>query len=456
MRKFGFWLGALFVLLSWTVSVYIAGTERESARLAELQKKRHGWSDSGTYQGDKGAYELLTTIPAGAEVRAADAIVAQGAPFFTPTLVKPDTGPITLATTFRSKTLKTIDFNETLVLPLRPFWLICSYLFVPGLFLIAFSYRASRPSKERSPAAPTSRSFLSTPEAFKETAPDLEADFEHEPDTPDALIYGRYVKGEFVGKGAMGEVFRCRSCQAGDSRDYALKILLGEWSRAEDFRARFEREADICRQLVHRNLVRAYDRGEKGDQLWMVMEFLEGCQLQEWVERTSPSQLEIVELFLGLCDGLTHAHEKGVVHRDLKPENVLVCSGRGVITDFGLARGKQYATITKTNTAMGTPIYMPPEQITGGQGSPQGDIYSLGCVLYQCLAGRVPFPEQDVLVLLTQKLNGIPPAPLDSERVSEALSLVVSKMMEANPLERFHSAADVREALQSCRSSVTR
>lgn len=447
-------MGGLLLLLSWSVNVYIAGSELEAARLGEMQKLRNQWNDTTRETANEGSYRLLQTVPSGARVQGGESALVKGAPVFTPTLVKESAGPLTLSTTFRKISVKSPDFNQATPLPLRPVWLFACYLFLPGLLVLALSYHAGRRRDETIRVQPTSRSFLAAPDShFLE--PEQSTGFEHALDTPDELIYGRYVKGELVGKGAMGEVFRCRSCRPDDHRDYALKILLGEWSRSQDFRARFEREADICGRLVHPNLVRAYDRGSKGEELWMVMEFLEGYELQEWLERTAPSQLQIVDLFLGLCDGLSHAHEQGVVHRDLKPENVLVSGNRGVITDFGLARGKQYATITKTNTAMGTPIYMPPEQITGGHGSPQGDVYSLGCVLYLCLAGRVPFTEPDVLSLLTQKLNGVPPPPLDPDKVPPALSHIVQKMMEAGPLERFYSAAEVKAALQEFRSSIT-
>lgn len=448
----GWKLGVLLVLLSVGVNLWIFGAENEAKRLAELQIERYKIS-AGSLSNDGGETRVLESEPAGALVEP-EGVRIDGAPSFTPTLVKPNK-PLTLSTRFRRLSLSATEFQSPISLPLRPEWAVLSYLFLPGLILIFWRPSSGAKREEPPEKGEVSRSFVQTPLGAETLeGPRFDESYEHAPETPDELIYGRFVKGEFVGRGGMGEVYKCASCQPGDTRDYALKVMLADWGQSEDFRARFEREADICHKLVHPNLVRAYERGEKGDQLWMVMEFLEGVELQEWIEK-SPPLPELLNLFVGLCEGLIHAHGRGVFHRDLKPENILVCSGRAVVTDFGLAAGEHYATITKTNTAMGTPIYMPPEQITGGQGSPQGDVYSLGCVLYQCLAGVVPFPDQDVLMILTQKLNGIPPAPLDPNRAPAALAEIVAKMMAANPLERYRSVEDVKEALQSFRAALT-
>lgn len=468
------WLGGLLILVSLLTRAFIAGAEFEARRTAARTSAEKIARALGTKQQElehpmSGGtrYLFLQTDPPGAAIsgqasedpgRPSLQPFLDKAPTTTPTFVRDDwSAPLTLETPFRRATLLLSQAHGVAELALRPAFLVLTSLFLPGLALVGFSvYRTS--SRQTAPQEiPTSRSFLAP--ASLESAPGrshlLSAPFEHSPDTPEELRYGRFIKGELVGQGAMGRVYRSSSCLAADTNEYALKVLLPEWSRNPDFRARFEREADICHKLVHPNLVRAFERGEKGEDLWMVMEFLQGQEWQDWLESEQPSQEEILRLFEGLCEGLAHAHSQGVVHRDLKPENILVASGRAVVTDFGLAKSKQYATITKTNTAMGTPIYMPPEQVTGGQGSPQGDIYSLGCVLYQSLSGEIPFPETDVLQLLTQKLNGGGPRPLDPEKVDPALAEIIRKMMADNPLDRYRTAHEVREALQAFRSRST-
>lgn len=392
--------------------------------------------------------------------------VMQGFPPTTPTLIKSVPGQkISFQTTFRHGKAEEMQLKAPLRLSLKPLYLILLNLFWPGIGLIALGARAlradqsvERPPTSRTfvaPAPPTVHEAPAQEEPMAKRSVVFESAFEHAPDTPHELIYGRFVKGDMVGQGAMGTVYRCRSCQISDPKTYALKVLLPEWSKSPDFRARFEREADICHKLVHPNLVRAYERGEKGDDLWMVMDFIEGQELQQWLQETKPDPQQVVAHFIDLCDGLAHAHNQGIVHRDLKPENIIVTPDRAVIADFGLAKGKHYATITKTNTTLGTPIYMPPEQVTGGIGESRGDLYSLGCILYECFSGRLPFPEKDVLMLLHRKLKGDTPPPLTVDQAPPAVAEIVSRLMQANPDQRYQSAEELKAALQSASRAST-
>ncbi|MCA9779991.1 MAG: serine/threonine protein kinase, partial [Candidatus Eremiobacteraeota bacterium] len=283
-------------------------------------------------------------------------------------------------------------------------------------------------------------------------APPLAPDglYKHESGTRSEDQFGRFVRGELIGKGAMGEVYTCTSCLPGDQNTYALKVLLPEWSKASDFRTRFEREADICRKLDHPNLVRAYDHGDKDGRLWMVMDYVDGEELESWLKSGDHSEAELVKLFRQVCQGLEYAHRVGVIHRDLKPGNILVRrhNQQPVIADFGLARGKHYATITKTNTTLGTPTYMAPEQVTGGKGSPESDLYSLGCVMYEALAGKPPFEETDVMALLMLKLQGETPPELPADKANDKLRATVMKLLSNSPEQRFRSAGELIEALK--------
>ena len=159
--------------------------------------------------------------------------------------------------------------------------------------------------------------------------------------------------------------------------------------------------------------------------------------------------MDRVTFFAEVCSAIRYAHGRGVIHRDLKPGNILIRrqNQQPVLADFGLARGKHYATITKTNTTLGTPTYMAPEQVTGGKGSPESDLYSLGCVMYEALAGVPPFQETDVMALLMLKLQGESPPELPESKAGPNLRAVVMKLLANSPEKRFRSAGEVLAAL---------
>ena len=369
----------------------------------------------------------------------------------TPTLVPNDKTTYRLSTRFRAGTFERDVLTKGVAkLSLLPLYAALSYAFIPGLLLLGAAWKVSRKPSAGRPSTIKDRS--SSLDTVLRTAPPLAPDglFKHDSGTRPEDQFGRFVRGELIGKGAMGEVYKCTSCLPGDQNTYALKVLLPEWSKATDFRTRFEREADICRKLDHPNLVRAYDHGEKDGRLWMVMDYVDGEELESWLKSGDHSEEELVKLFRQVCQGLEYAHKVGVIHRDLKPGNILVRrhNQQPVIADFGLARGKHYATITKTNTTLGTPTYMAPEQVTGGKGSPESDLYSLGCVMYEALAGKPPFEETDVMALLMLKLQGETPPELPAGKANDKLRATVMKLLSNSPEQRFRSAGELMEALK--------
>lgn len=382
-------------------------------------------------------------------------IVHQGAsvPFQrTPALVPTEKGTYTLRTRFREKQFEESELAaESVSIPLTPFWLFLRYLFLPGLLCLGIGLKAFKASPPRRPSTVKDRS--SSLDTVLRTAPPLPPQglYEHDPATAEEDIFGRFVRGVEIGRGSMGQVYTCTSCLPGDTTTYALKVLLPEWSAADDFRARFEREADVCRKFNHPNLVRAYDHGEKDGRLYMVMDYVEGEELEAWMTSKKHSEDELIKMFASIFQGLEYAHKVGVLHRDLKPSNILVTrdSQRPVIADFGLARGKHYATITKTNTTLGTPAYIAPEQITGGKGSPESDLYSLGCVMYEAVAGVPPFEEKDVMKLLTMKLMADTPPNLPDDAAGDKLRAIVTKLLAHRVEDRFRSATEVLEALSA-------
>lgn len=429
--------------------------------------------DPSSFGGSSSELPIFTTPP-GARIQDNNAEEPMGRRFTPAFITMPNTWDLTLETRFRSISITSREQYDTLSsngsqpidLPLKPGYLLLMGLPLPGIVLLGVGYWLY--SKEK--PEPVVETQVSVARSFATVIPEIQESLEMEtrsmpvsepePDLPPVstdpeLLYGAFIRGDEVGKGGMGTVYRCRSRRPKDKRVYALKILNKEWSDSADFRARFEREADICYKLNHENVVRAYERGEKDGRLWMVMDFISGGELRNWLREKARSQKAIIELFIKICDGLSHAHSQDVVHRDLKPDNILVVreEQRPVIADFGLAKGKHYDTITKTNTTLGTPIYMPPEQITGGQGGPRGDLYSLGCIMYEVFAGVSPFPDKDVLNLLNKKLMGEMPPEISEKRASKELQEIIFKLLSTNPDSRYQSAEEVRQALEKLKST---
>lgn len=391
--------------------------------------------------GWKGKWILATSIPPGASCQRAH---YEGISSLTPTILE-SAEDYTFSTRFRQGTFSQRDVKaKSVPIPLKTPYALLFALLYPGLALLAVGGWLSRkPKKKERVPGDSGVTIVRSPLPLPHSGP-----VRHDPDTPAELIFGDFIQGEHLGKGNMGEVYRCTSGNAADNRAYALKVLLPEWSNSDDFRKRFEREAAICQKLDHPNLVRAYQSGEKNGRLWLVMDYISGGELKDWLSKSERTVDEMLLLFQQVCSGLEYAHQNDVIHRDLKPDNILITDdGKAVIADFGLARGKHYETITKTNTTLGTPIYMPPEQVVGGTGSPSGDLYGLGCILYEMLSGRPPFEQTDVLVLLQEKLNGKLPPSLDD--VPKELNDIVFKLLAYSPEERFQSASELSEKLSS-------
>jgi serine/threonine-protein kinase len=189
--------------------------------------------------------------------------------------------------------------------------------------------------------------------------------------------------------------------------------------------------------------------GEKNGELWMAMDFVAGQELDHWLAEKPRSEGEIIDLAARLCQGLQHAHDLGIVHRDLKPANIIIVEGdRPVIADFGLARSRHYDTITKAHTTLGTPAYMAPEQGEGYPSDALADLYSLGCILYECLAGRPPFVGEAMQVLLAQ-LTKTPEPLCQHAKVSPEMETLVHKLLQKDKAKRYGSAEETRQALLS-------
>ncbi|MBZ0120813.1 MAG: serine/threonine protein kinase, partial [Sandaracinaceae bacterium] len=273
---------------------------------------------------------------------------------------------------------------------------------------------------------------------------------------PGSIILGRYRLLSPLASGAMGSVWRAQDLTL--LRTVALKLLfVREDAAGRTMGERFLREARIAAGIRHRNVVDVLDFGtsEQG-RPFMVMELLEGESLESRCERLPALTLhELITIVAGVLDGLTAVHKVGVVHRDLKPANILLVASedsdpRPKLVDFGVAHApeRRSALTSVTGIVVGTPEYMSPEQARGVPVDARSDLYSVGAILYEALAGRLPY-EQEALgdLIIAIASGGAPPVAEVRPEVGEAISAVVSRAMELRPEDRFQSAREMRDAL---------
>ncbi|MFF0433975.1 tetratricopeptide repeat protein [Streptomyces sp. NPDC004327] len=285
-------------------------------------------------------------------------------------------------------------------------------------------------------------------------------------DTDTRLIQGRYRLHEVIGRGGMGEVWRATDESLG--RRVAVKCLrpLGQQRDPANLavlRERFRREARVAAALQHRGITVVHDFGDSDGVLFLVMELLDGRNLSQLLNDNGKRPLpvdDVVEIAEQVADALAYTHRQGVIHRDLKPANIVrLGDGTVKICDFGIARlGADIgftSRLTGTGIAMGTPHYMSPEQIGGGdEVDHRSDLYSLGCVLYEMATGAPPFDMDDTWAILIGHRDTVP-APLRSRRpeLPGYLDLAVLDLLAKTPDGRPSDAAELRERLTSGRHS---
>ncbi|MGH7518103.1 MAG: protein kinase domain-containing protein [Gemmatimonadales bacterium] len=269
-------------------------------------------------------------------------------------------------------------------------------------------------------------------------------------DRATAALADRYRIAEAVGAGGMAVVFRADDLK--HDRPVAIKFLKPElacslWS------GRFLREIQIASRLQHPHILPLYDSGAAGDLLYYVMPFVTGESLRARLNREGALPLaEAVRLAREVADGLGHAHAVGIVHRDIKPENILLSGGHALICDFGIARAVSLAagdTPTAPGLAIGTPLYMSPEQSSAqGDLDERSDIYSLGCMLFEMLAGEPPFRGPTAIAIMAQHSTARPPS-LRRVRgdVPARIEAAIARAMAKRPEHRFATAADLLAAL---------
>jgi eukaryotic-like serine/threonine-protein kinase len=260
---------------------------------------------------------------------------------------------------------------------------------------------------------------------------------------------------DLIGEGAMGVVWKAYDTVI--RRYVALKLLPTPTGKTPDARQRFLREARAAGVLQHPNLVTLFDLGEAEGQLYIAMELVEGRDLSDLISSTEPLALERkLDMVVELLEGLTYAHERGVIHRDIKPSNVRIASdGRVKIMDFGIAR-LQSADVTGTGAIVGTPNYMAPEQVTNGPITPATDLFSVGCLLYELLSYHKPFDGDTVHGVLYQVLTTDPkPLRTMAPSIPAALERVVSKALNKVPEDRYQSARQMQQVLLGIRAALS-
>ncbi len=259
---------------------------------------------------------------------------------------------------------------------------------------------------------------------------------------------GKYEIISEIGRGGMAVVYKALDPLL--QRHVALKVLSPRLSSEEQVIRRFELEARIAANLKHANIVTIYDVSGAAGYQFLVMELLEGRTLREEIKATGALPLaRVVPITAQLAGALDYAHQRNLIHRDVKPSNVILSpEDHATLTDFGLVRAMHSSRLTEAGSAVGTLDYMPPEQLSGEEIDSRADVYSLGIVVYEALAGQVPFAADTPYALMRQVMYESPP-PL-SQRVAQlspAVDRVVMQALAKSPAERFRTAGEFATAL---------
>ena len=268
-------------------------------------------------------------------------------------------------------------------------------------------------------------------------------------------LNGRYKIQSLIGTGGMAAVYFAKDLIL--DRLVAIKVLRLDFRQNDDAMRRFRREALSATQLTHPNIVGVYDVGQSQEMNYIVMEYVEGTDLKDYVrQRGALHPIEAVRIMMQIVSAIAAAHQNRIIHRDIKPQNILIDrEGNVKITDFGIAVALSDTSLTQTNTLLGSVHYLSPEQARGGMATIQTDIYALGIVLYELLTGRVPFDgESPVSIALKHFQDPLPSVVNPKAMVPQSLENIVLKATAKDPMNRYRSCYEMFQDLKTCLDST--
>ena len=263
------------------------------------------------------------------------------------------------------------------------------------------------------------------------------------------LTEGMYIADRYeiigkIGAGGMSDVYKAKDLTLG--RFVAIKVLKPEFSEDLNFVTKFRTEAQSAAGLEHPNIVNIYDVGSEKGMHYIVMEYVDGITLKEYIQKQGAITWNDALYFTTqILRALQHAHDKGIVHRDIKPQNImLLADGHIKVTDFGIARFSRSETKTLTENAIGSVHYISPEQAKGEFTDERADIYSLGVVLYEMLAGRVPFDADSAVSVALMQVQADAKRLIDiNPDIPRGVEQICAHAMEKNPANRYQSATEM-------------
>jgi eukaryotic-like serine/threonine-protein kinase len=263
-------------------------------------------------------------------------------------------------------------------------------------------------------------------------------------------ISGRYKILEMIGGGGMANVYLAKDMIL--DREVAIKMLRLDFANEEEFIKRFQREAQSATSLAHPNIVSIYDVGEEEDIYYIVMEYVDGLTLKQYIQKYSPISIEkTIDIMRQLTSAISHAHQNHIVHRDIKPQNILIDhDGTVKITDFGIAMALSATSITQTNSVLGSVHYLSPEQARGGMATRKSDIYSLGIVMFELVSGRLPFSgESAVSIALKHLQSETPSLRRWNQDIPQSVENIVLKATAKDPFQRYDTVEEIEEDLST-------
>lgn len=263
-------------------------------------------------------------------------------------------------------------------------------------------------------------------------------------------ISGRYKVLEMIGGGGMANVYLAHDMIL--DRDVAVKVLRLDFSDDEEFIRRFHREAQSATSLAHPNIVNIYDVGEENSIYYIVMEYVDGQTLKQYIQQRSPVPVEVaLEILQQLASAIAHAHQNHIIHRDIKPQNILIDhNGNVKITDFGIAMALSATSITQTNSVLGSVHYLSPEQARGGMANKKSDIYSLGIVMFELLTGRLPFSGESAISIALKHLQSETPSLRRwNPQIPQSVENIVLKATAKDPFLRYDSVEEMEQDLST-------